>query len=148
MPEKRPRPPQWERRRPSFSARHPQEDPEWRPFERSSKETPPPRCSWTWRRSTPAAVGTVPPLPTGEGRVGGRLPRGHGGQRADIFMTPTPSSPPATGTEETADIAEEWLEEEAEMSPWSRKVRVRITVLPTGAQSPPRARPRRPGGLT
>ena len=28
---------------PSFSARHPREDPEWRPFESYSKETPPPK---------------------------------------------------------------------------------------------------------
>ena len=52
------------------------------------------------------------------------------------------------GTDETADIAEEWLEEEAKMSPWSRGVRVRISLLPTGAQSPPRATPRRLGGAT
>ena len=58
------------------------------------------------------------------------------------------SSPPATGMDETADIAEEWLEEEAEMSPWSRRVRVRISLLPTGAWSPPSARPRRLGGAT
>ena len=38
-----PRPPQWRRRRPSSSARFPREDPEWRPFESSSKGTPPPR---------------------------------------------------------------------------------------------------------
>ena len=62
--------------------------------------------------------------------------------------TPTPSSPPATGTEETADIAEEWLEQEAEMSPWSRRMRVRIPLLPTGARSPASARPRRLGGVT
>ena len=50
----------------------------------------------------------------------------------DIPMTPTPSSPPAMGTDETADIAGEWLAEEAEMSPWSRRVRVRISLLITG----------------
>ena len=66
----------------------------------------------------------------------------------DIPTTPTHSSPRATGTDETADIAEEWLEEEAKMSPWSQRVRVRISLLPTGARSPPRARPRRPGGAT
>ena len=38
-----PRRPQWRRRRPSSSARLPREDPEWRPFESSSKGTPPPR---------------------------------------------------------------------------------------------------------
>ena len=38
-----PRPPQWRRRRLSSSARLPREDPEWRPFESSSKGTPPPR---------------------------------------------------------------------------------------------------------
>ena len=37
------RPPQWRRRRPSSAARLPREDPEWRPFESSSKGTPPPR---------------------------------------------------------------------------------------------------------
>ena len=37
-----PRPPQWRRRKPSSSARLPREDPEWRPFESSSKGTPPP----------------------------------------------------------------------------------------------------------
>ena len=42
---------------------------------------------------------------------------------------PTPSSPPATGMNEAADIAEEWLAEEAETSPWSRKVRMRISLL-------------------
>ena len=88
------------------------------------------------------------PLPTGEGRVSDRLPRGHGDQRADIPTTPTPSSAPAMGTDETADIAEESLAEEAETSPWSRRVRVRISLLPTGARSPPRARPRRLGGAT
>ena len=81
-------------------------------------------------------------------RVRGRPPRGHGSQRADTLTTPTPSSPPATGMEETADIADEWLEEEAEMSPLSRRVRVRISLLPTGAWSPPSARPRRLGGAT
>ena len=64
----------------------------------------------------------------------------------DIPRTPTHSSLPATGRDETADIAEEWMEEVAEMSPWSR--RVRIFLPPTGARSPPRARPRRPGGAT
>ena len=34
--------------------------------------------------------------------------------------------------DEAADIAEEWLEEEAETSPWSRRVRLRISLLPTG----------------
>ena len=76
----------------------------------------------------------------------GRTPRGHGGQRADNPTTPTPSSPPATGMNEAADISEEWLAGEAETSPWSRKVRMRISLLPTGARSLPR--PRRPGGTT
>ena len=88
------------------------------------------------------------PPPTHEGGVGGRPPRGHGRQRADTPTTPTPSSPPATGMNEAADIAEEWLAEEAETSPWSPKVRMRISLLPTGAQSLPRARPRRLGGAT
>ena len=57
-----------------------------------------------------------------------------------------PSSPPATGMNEAADIAEEWLAEEAETSPRSRKVKIRISLLPTGAQSLPR--PRRLGGAT
>ena len=47
---------------------------------------------------------------------------------------------------EAADIAEEWLVEEAETSPWSRKVRMRISLLLTGARSLPR--PRRLGGAT
>ena len=64
----------------------------------------------------------------------------------DIPTTPTPSSPPAT--DETADIAEERLEEEAGMSPWSRKVKMGMPLLPTGVQSPVHARPRRPGGMT
>ena len=66
----------------------------------------------------------------------------------DIPTTPTHSSPPATGTDETADIAEEWLEQEAEMSPWSQKVKMGIPLLPTGVQSPPSAGPRHPGGAT
>ena len=88
------------------------------------------------------------PPPTDDRGVRGRPPRGHGGQRADTPTTLTPSSPPATGMDETTHIAEEWLEEEAEMSPWSRRVRVRISLLPTGARSLPRARPRQPGGAT
>ena len=48
--------------------------------------------------------------------------------------------------DEAADIAEEWLAEEAEMSPWSRRVRLRISLLPTGARSLPR--PRHLGGAT
>ena len=92
--------------------------------------------------------GSSAPLPTDGGSVRGRRPRGHGGQRADTPTTPTPSSPPATGMNEAADIAEEWLAEEAETSPWSRRVRVRISLLPTGARSLPRAGPRRPGGAT
>ena len=88
------------------------------------------------------------PPPTDGGRVRGRPPRGHGGQRADTPTTVTPSSPPATGMNEAADIAKWWLgrAEEAEMSPWDRKVRMRISLLPTGARSLPR--PRRPGGAT
>ena len=86
------------------------------------------------------------PLPTNGGRVRRRPPRGQGGQRADTPTTATPSSPLATGMNEAADIAEEWLAEEAETSPWSRKVRMRIPLLPTGARSLPR--PRRLGGAT
>ena len=78
----------------------------------------------------------------------GKTPRGHGSQRADTPMTVTPSSRPATGMNEAADIAKWWLgrAEEAETSPWNRKVRMRISLLPTGARSLPR--PRRPGGAT
>ena len=47
------------------------------------------------------------PLPTDGGRVRGRPPRGQGGQRTDTPTTATPSSPPATGMNEAADIAEE-----------------------------------------
>ena len=66
----------------------------------------------------------------------------------DTPTTVTPSSPPATGMNEAADIAEWWLgrAEEAETSPWSRKVRMRISLLPTGARTLPG--PRRPGGAT
>ena len=88
------------------------------------------------------------PLPSDKGRARGRLPRGHGGPRADIPTTPTPSSTPAMGTGETADIAGKWLAEEAETSPWSRRVRVRISLLPTGARNPSSVRPRRLGGAT
>ena len=109
---------------------------------------PPPKWRWIRRRWTRAAVGAVAPLPTDGGRVRGRPPRGHGGQPADTPTTPTPSSPPATGMNEAADIAEEWLAEEEDTSPWSRRVRVRISLLPTGARSLPRAGPRRPGGAT
>ena len=119
-------------------------DPGWRPFESFSKGTPPPR--WRWTRSTQAVVGAVAPPPTDGGRVRERPPRGHGGQRADTPTTVTPSSPPATGMNEAANIAEEWLAEEAETSPWSRKVRMRISLLPTGARRLPR--PRRLGGAT
>ena len=84
--------------------------------------------------------------PTDGGRVRGRPPRGHGGQRADTPTTPTPSSPPATEMNEAADIAKEWLAEEAETSPLSRKVRMRISLLLTGARSLPR--PGRLGGAT
>ena len=143
-----PQPPplQWRRRRPSSAVRLPREDPEWRPFESFSKGTPPPGWRWIRRRWTRAAVGAVAPLPTDGARVRGRPPRGHGDQRADTPTTVTPSSPPATGMKEAANIAEEWLAEEAETFPWSRKVRMRISLLPTGAQSPPR--PRRLGGAT
>ena len=84
--------------------------------------------------------------PTDKKGVRGGPPRGHRGQRADTPTTLTPSSPPAMGTDETAVIAGEWLAGEAEMSPWSR--RVRVSLLPTGAQSLLRAKPRRPGGAT
>ena len=92
------------------------------------------------------------PPPIDGGRSRGRPPRGHRGQRADTPTTVTPSSPPATvqrqGMNEAADIAKWWLgrAEEAETSPWSRKVKMRISLLPTGARSLPR--PRRPGGAT
>ena len=124
----------------------PREDPDCRPFESFSKGTPPPRWRCIQRRWTGAAVGAVAPLPTKGRRVRGRPPRGHGGQRAVTTTTVTPSSPPATGMNEAADIAEEWLAEEVETSPWSRKVRMRISLLPTGARSLPRLR--RPGGAT
>ena len=76
----------------------------------------------------------------------GKTPETSRRPAGDTPMTPTPSSPPATGMDKAADIAEEWLAEEAETSPWSWRVRVRISLLPTGAQAPPR--PRRPGGAT
>ena len=80
----------------------------------------------------------------GKGKTPERSRRPAGGHST----TPTPSSPPATGMNEAADIAEEWLAEQAETSPWSQRVRVRISLLPTGAWSLPRAGPRRPGGAT
>ena len=69
----------------------------------------------------------------------GRPPRGRGGQRVDTPTTVTPSSPPVTGMNEAADIAKWWLgrAEEAETSPWNRKVKMRISLLPTGARSLP-----------
>ena len=78
----------------------------------------------------------------------GKPPRGRGGQRVDTPTTVTPSSLPVTGMNEAADIAKWWLgrAEEAETSPWSLQVRMRISLLPTGARSLPR--PRRPGGAT
>ena len=53
--------------------------------------------------------------------------------------TVTPSSPPVTGMNEAVDIAKWWLgrAEAAETSPWNRKVRMRIPLLPTGARSRP-----------
>ena len=44
----------------------------------------------------------------------GRPPRGHGGQRADTPTTVTPPSPPATGMNDAAAIAGEWLVEPME----------------------------------
>ena len=57
----------------------------------------------------------------------------------DTPRTVTPSSPPVTGMNEAADIAKWWLgrAEEAETSPWNQKVRMRISLLPTGARSLP-----------
>ena len=52
------------------------------------------------------------------------------------------------GIDETADIAGEWLAEEAKTSRGSQRVRVRISLLPTGVLSPTRTRPRRLGGAT
>ena len=80
----------------------------------------------------------------GKGKTPERPRRPAGGHTT----TATPSSPPATGMIEAADIAKWWLgrAEEAETSPWSRKVRMRISLLPAGARSLPR--PRRPGGVT
>ena len=78
----------------------------------------------------------------GKGKTPERPRKPAGGHPQDSDF----SSPPATGMNEAANIAEEWLAEEAETSPWSRKVRMRIPLLPTGARSLPR--PRRPGGGT
>ena len=55
----------------------------WRPFESFSKGTPPQGWRWIRRKWTRAAVGALAPLPTDGGRVRGRPPRGHGGQRAE-----------------------------------------------------------------
>ena len=90
-------------------------------------------------RPTRAAVGAVAPPPVDGGRARGRPPRGRGGQRVGTPTTVTPSSPPVTGMNEAVDIAKWWLgrAEAAETSPWNRKVRMRIPLLPTGARSPP-----------
>ena len=99
--------------------------------------TPPP--GWRWMRPTRAAVGAVAPPPVDGGRARGRPPRGRGGQRVGTPTTVTPSSPPVTGMNEAVDIAKWWLgrAEAAETFPWNRKVRMRISLLPTGARSPP-----------
>ena len=120
------------------------------------RETPPGGSRVETLQKTPSKMtldevdtgssGSSGPTPIDGERVRGRPPRGHGGQRADTPTTVTPPSPPATGMNEAADIAEESLVEEAETSPWSRKVRMRIPLLPTGARSLPR--PRGPGGAT
>ena len=101
------------------------------------ERTPPP--GWRWMRPTRAAVGAVAPPPVDGGRARGRPPRGCGGQRVGTPTTVTPSSPPVTGMNEAVDIAKWWLgrAEAAETSPWNRKVRMRISLLPTGALSPP-----------
>ena len=78
----------------------------------------------------------------GKGKTPERPRRPAGGHPPTV----TPSLPPATGMNEAADIAEEWLAEEAETSPWSRKLRMRIPLLPTEAWS--LQRPKRPGGAT
>ena len=132
-----PPPPQWRRQRPNSAARLPREHHEWRPFESFSKGTPPP--GWRWMRPTRAAVGAVAPPPVDGGRARGRPPRGRGGQRVGTPTAVTPSSPPVTGMNEAVDIAKWWLgrAEAAETFPWNRKVRMRISLLPTGARSPP-----------
>ena len=80
----------------------------------------------------------------GKGKTPERPRRPAGGHPTTV----TPPSPPVTGMNEAADIAKRWLgrAEEAETSPWNRKVRMRISLLPTGARSLPRPRP--PGGAT
>ena len=80
----------------------------------------------------------------GKGKTPEKSRRPAGGHPHDS----DPSSPPATGMDEAADIAKEWLAEEAETSQLSRRVRVRISLLPTGARDRPSARPRRLGGAT
>ena len=93
------------------------------------------------------------------GSSGSSGPTAHG-RRKGKGKTPERSRRPAGGHPHDSDPfftasdedergrqrAEEWLAEEAETSPWSRKVRMRISLLPTGARSLPR--PRRPGGAT
>ena len=83
--------------------------------------------------------GSSAPPPVDGGRARGRPPRGRGGQRVGTPTTVTPSSPPVTGMNEAVDIAQWWLgrAEAAETFPWNRKVRMRISLLPTGARSPP-----------
>ena len=92
--------------------------------------------------------GSSGPTPHRRRKGKGKTPESRGGQRVDTPTTVTPSSPPVTGMNEAADIAKWWLgrAEEAETSPWSRKVRMRIYLPPTGARS--LLRPRRPGGVT
>ena len=76
---------------------------------------------------------------TGKTPERSRRPAGGHPHDSDPFFT-------ASDVNEAADIAEEWLAEEAETSPWSWKVRMRVPLLPTEARSLPR--PRRPGGAT
>ena len=78
----------------------------------------------------------------GKGKTPELARRPAGGHPHDIDPFFTASD----GDEREADIAEEWLAEEAETSLFSRWVSMRIPLLPTGAQSLPR--PRRPAGAT
>ena len=71
-----------------------------------------------------------------------RRPAGGHPHDSDPFFTAS------DGDERGRRHSKWWLgrAEAAETSPWNRKVRMRISLLPTGARSPPR--PRRPGGAT
>ena len=80
----------------------------------------------------------------GKGKTPERPRRPAGGHPHDSDPFFTASDGDERGRRHRQVVA--WTAEEAETSPWNRKVRMRISLLPTGARSLPR--PRRPGGAT